>query len=157
MPICLQDKGQSCNDLFTLETDLVSYFTLFIVYFYLVYGLITPGFTTCICEPWVINTLVCILYLAGLSRPWLAGACLHHRAPQLSIGKFNCSSHCWTWRGQHSDVFTPCIVELKHFKPKCPNSMNCIKATVHLHPLQHHSTRKKSYNHFNNSEAVKLS
>jgi len=28
--------------------------------------------------------------------------------------KFNCSSHRSTWRGQHSDVFTPYIVELKN-------------------------------------------
>lgn len=45
------------------HTDLVSYFTLFIVYFYF-HGFRFHDFTLT-CEPRVINTLICILYLYG--------------------------------------------------------------------------------------------
>ena len=52
-------------------------------------------------------------------------------------------AHRSTWRGQHSDVFTPYFVELKHFKHKCQkNYLN--QWTALIKPQSYRSLTKKS-------------
>jgi len=51
-----------------------------------------------------------------MTKVWCARACLCHMAPQLPIGKFTCSSHRSTWRGQHSHTFLHQITKTNYLQ-----------------------------------------
>jgi len=51
-----------------------------------------------------------------MTKVWWARACLCHMAPQLPIGKFTCSSHRSTWRGQHSHTFLHQITKTNYLQ-----------------------------------------
>jgi len=62
----------------------------------------------------------CFLYCQGRGELQSAYVTYNHKHP---IGKFNYSSHRSNRRRQHSDVFTPYIVELKYFIAKCQKKL----------------------------------
>jgi len=73
----------------------------------------------------------------GLSGKGVVTWCLLTSQGTTTSNRKNCSSHYSTWRGQHSDVFTPFIVELKHFITKCQNNyLNQWTALINAQPYR---------------------